>query len=198
VAAELAPTGVDAVLGHLGTWLSGSFAAGVSAGNLDEPLGAPGLYLVASVSDPAAAEDDLAAVQDAFPPKAVYEVDVAGRRLNQVVTEPGQTLSYGLVDDWLYLVSGDPEPVVGAADVGGLSANPRFVTVRDRFVSAGTNLFVDLEGARLALEEGQAAEEVARYERADRPLFTPLRALGGGTHTDPNGDAHTRLLLAIR
>ncbi|MBV9325245.1 MAG: DUF3352 domain-containing protein [Chloroflexi bacterium] len=185
---------VASVLGAMVDQLGGSFAVGLSAGTLGEPNGAPSLYLVGAGSD----QNDLAGIEALLPPKSVGQIEVDGRLLNQVTTAPAGTLSYGSIDNWLYLISGDPEPVVTAADVGGLEANARYQMVRSHLTSGGPDLFVDLEGARVALEERQAAEEVAMYEQADRPLFTPLRAFGGNTSRDRNGEEHSQALLIIR
>jgi Protein of unknown function (DUF3352) len=198
VVEELAPPGIEDVLGSLGDWLSGEFAAGVAPGTLGEPEGEPDLVLIAGVGDPDAANQSLDQLQQVFPPKSVYQVDVAGRTLNQVVPEPGETLTYGVADSWLYLIRGDAEGVLSAADDAGLDANPRYQMVTERLTRTGTDVFVDLEAVRALLEQQLQGSESITYRRTVEPLVAQLRAFGGGTRTDPNGDSHGRHVLAIR
>jgi hypothetical protein len=195
---EVVPAGAQEVLASLGDWLSGEFAAGVSAGSLDEPDGQPNVFLIAGVGDEDLASQSLDAIQGDLPPKSVYQVDVAGRTLNQVVLEPGQTLTYGVADSWLYVVSGDAEGVLEASDAGGLGSNPRYRMVADRLTGNGTDVFLDLEAIRLLLERQALGSELLTYRRTVEPFLAPLRAFGGGTQTDANGDSHSRLFLAIR
>jgi hypothetical protein len=191
---QVVPAEAQDILASLGDWLSGAFAAGISAGSLGEVEGQPNLFLIAGVGDEELANQSLDQIQSGLPPKSVNQVDVAGRTLNQVGFEPGQTLTYGVADSWLYLVSGDAE----AALAGGLDTNPRYQMVAGRLTGNGTDVFVDLEGIRLLLEQQALGPELLEYRGAVEPFVAPLRAFGGGTQTDPSGDAHSRLFLAIR
>jgi hypothetical protein len=156
---------------------------------------------MAGVYDMAAAQNDLSALEDLFPPKSVNSTDVAGYTLQQVdLDDADLTLTYGVADNWLYATAGgDPAEVVGAAQSGPLTeANPRFAQVRRALRADGVNLFVDLEAGRQLVEQLATTTDRETYDREVRPFLTPMRALGGSSWVDGDGQSHGQLFLAIR
>ncbi len=182
---------------HLSQWLSGQWAFGGAQGTVGQPNGQPDLFLVAGVSDRAAAQRDVNAIEAFFPPKSVVPVDVAGHRLLQGTAGLGETVTWGVADDWLYAVSGDAESVVGAADTGGLSANPRFAELVNGLGDGPVNVFVDIQGVRTLGESLADRSTLREYQSGVRPFVTPLRYFGGGSQADPNGDVHGHFILGI-
>ena len=195
--ADVAGPDVQAPELHLSQWLSGQWAFGAAQGTVGQPNGQPDLFLLAGVSDATAAQRDLNGLAVLFPPKSVVPVDVAGHRLLQGTAGLGETVTYGVADDWLYVVSGDAESVVGAADTGGLSANPRFAEMTNGLGDDPVNVFVDIQGVRTLGESLADRSTLREYQSSVQPFVTPLRYFGGGSRTDPNGDAHGHFILGI-
>lgn len=179
-------------------WLAREYVLGLSRGTLDAPDGQVEGALVARVGAPGAVEADLDRLDALFPPKAVQTVIVDGQRFKQVELSPGQTATYGVVDDWLYLTNGDVARVLAAAQTGGLRGNPRFRMVEADLTANGSNIFVDLEAVRVLSEEMAAVGDLRTYRLTVQPFLTPLRALGGGWTLHENGDASGLVVLAIR
>jgi hypothetical protein len=185
---------------HPSQWLAGPLAVGATAGSIGETGGMPNVFLVAQVSDPTAARDDLGNLTALFPPKTVTTVPIAGNEFSQAPlgdTED-QSLTYGVADDWLYAVNGDAEAVVNAADSGGLTKNPRFAALESALGSDTPNMFVDIQGIRELTTSMLNADDRQTYDHEIRPLVNPLTYFGGAVRSDPNGNVHGHLILGIR
>jgi hypothetical protein len=189
---------------HLADSFAGEFALGLGQGTLEpgfiQPGGQPSFFLAARVADVTPVEQDLDAISALFPPDTVQSATVAGQELRQFVPETGQPLTYGLVDDWLYVMSGDEEEVLAAPESGGLTENERFKMVSQALRSDGTGFFVDLQAVRQLVEQLAVSTQTQKqqYEQQVRPFLTPFRAFGGSWHTEESGDTHGQLFLAIR
>ena len=184
---------------HPSQWLAGPIALGGNVGSIGEAGGLPNVFLVAQVSDTAAARRDLGSVTGLFPPKSVSTISIAGSPFFQapLSNSEDQSLTYGVASDWLYAVSGDAEAVVSAADSGGLTQNARFAALESALGSDTTNLFVDIQGIRELATSMLTPGDLRTYNSDIGPLVTPLMYFGGGASSDPNGDVHGHFVLGI-
>lgn len=184
---------------HPSQWLVGPIAFGASVGSIGEPGGQPDLFMVAKTSDAAAAQADLASITGLFPPKTVTPVSIGGARFIEapVGGAANASVTYGLVDDWLYLVSGDTQAVVDAASSGGLTQNPRFQALQAGLGQDPTNVFIDIQGTRELATGMLGVREREQYDSQFALLINPLTLFGGGVRSDGNGDIHGRFLLGI-
>jgi hypothetical protein len=181
---------------HPSQWLAGPIALGANAG---ETGSSPNVFLVAQVSDSAAAGADLDNVTGLFPPKSVSTLSIGENTFLQAPLSDteDQSLTYGLADDWLYAVKGDAEAILNAADTGGLMQNPRFVSLQSTLGSEPTNVFVDIQGIReLAMSTFEPGERQT-FDDEFGPLVSPLTYFGGGARSDANGDVHGHFVLGI-
>ncbi len=182
---------------HLSQWLGGQVAFGGTRGTLGAADGQPSLFLAAAVGDAAAARRDLDTLGRLFPAKSVVPVQVAGRAFTQGTAAPGQVLTYGIADGWLYATNGDASAALAAPETGGLTTNPRFAVLRERLGDDPLDSFADVEGLRLLGEEMLDAGSRPLYDGMVRPFVSPLRYFGGGSRTDPDGDGHGHFFLGI-
>ncbi len=182
---------------HPSQWLVGPVALGGNAGTLSEPGGAPDVFLVAQVGDADAARADLNSVTALLPPKTATPLSIAGSTFVQVPLSEGQSLAYGVADNWLYAGNGDLQKVVESSATGGLTANPRYAALHAALGQDSVNLFVDIAGARDLAESMLDPREQATYESMARPLLMPLSYFGGGARSDANGDGHAHFILGI-
>jgi hypothetical protein len=183
---------------HPSQWLGGAFALGGNSGSLGEPDGQPNVYLVAQVSDPAAAQADLDGLTALLPPKSATPVTIAGASMMQFVPDGLQPVTYGVTDGWLYGVSGDAESVVEAASDASIDANPRYAALHTALGGDRINLFVDAQGIRELASSMLSPNERSLYEAGVRPVVAPITFFGGGQRSDPNGDTHAHFVLGIQ
>jgi hypothetical protein len=181
-------------------WLGGEFAAGIGKGNMrldarGVTQGTPDVFFVARVKDRTAADADLVGVDKLAGAKSVM---VQGVPLRQVGATPESSFYYGVGGDWLYLLYGQPEKVLAQRDARGtgLTNNARFSLVNRAITSKGVGLFANLEDGRRAIEDMFTLQQRETYDKS-RVLLLPIRALGGSATTDPTGEAHGELFLAI-
>ncbi|HEY1298035.1 MAG TPA: DUF3352 domain-containing protein [Chloroflexota bacterium] len=181
---------------HPSQWLAGPIAVGANAG---EAGSTPNVFLVAQVSDPAAAGEDLDKVTGLFPPKSVNTLSIADNTFFQAPLSDtdDQSLTYGLADDWLYAVNGDAESVVNAADTGGLTENPRFANLQSTLGSEPINVFADIQGIRELATSMFEPGERQTYNDEIGPLLNPLTFFGGSLRSDANGDVHGHFVLGV-
>jgi hypothetical protein len=182
---------------HPSQWLAGPIAVGGSAGNIGEPDGVPELFAVAQVSDAAAARADLTTLTALFPPKTATPLSIAGATFVQVPAAEDLSLTYGVADDWLYATNGDAEALVGAAETGGLTQNPRFAALQSGLGEDRTNVFVDIQGLRELATSLLDGSDLQTYESEVRLLISPLTFFGGGIRSEPNGDVHGHFVLGL-
>jgi hypothetical protein len=196
---ELDVPGLAGLEVHPSQWLAGPLAVGANADSVGEASGVPNVFLVAQVSDPTAARDDLGNLTALFPPKTVTTVPIADNQFFQAPLSGSedQALTYGVADDWLYAVNGDAEAVVSAADSGGLTRNVRFAALESALRSDSANMFVDLEGIRDLTTSMLGADDRQTYDDKIRLLVNPLTYVGGSLRSDPNGDVHGHFVLGI-
>ncbi len=178
-------------------WLAGPIAFGGSAGSLGQDDGQPELFAVAQLSEVSAARTDLAGITAAFPPKSATPLSIAGHTFIQVPAGDDVSLTYGVADDWLYATTGDAEELVGAAASGGLTQNPRFVSLQSGLGADTPNVFIDLQGLRDLATSTLDRADRRTYESEVRPLLSPLTYFGGGMRSEPNGQVHGHFVLGI-
>jgi hypothetical protein len=180
-------------------WLGGEFAAGVSKGTLrldtrNQTQGSPDVFMVARVKDRGAANTDLGVLDKFFFPKTTT---VQGLSLKQVGTTPQTSAYYGVDNDWMYVLYGEPEKFLSQGSGStGLGGSSQFGQVRRAIASDGVVVFADLDNGRQTLEGLVPPAQRTTYDKS-RVLLQPIKALGGSIRADANGDTHGQLLLAI-
>jgi hypothetical protein len=182
-------------------WMGGEFAAGFTKGTLrldargSSAQGSPDLFLVARVKDTNAASADLSALDKLLPTKSTT---IQGVAMKQLGATPDSSAYYGVGGDWLYLLSGEPDKMLGQPSTSGtgLTASSQFGMVRRAISADGISLFADLQNGRRAMEDLFTTAQHDTYDKS-RVLLQPIKALGGGFRTEDNGDTHGQLLLAI-
>ena len=182
-------------------WLGGEFAAGVSKGTLHVDLrsqmqGTPDIFMVARVKDRAAATTDLGVLDRFLTPKTTT---IHGLPLKQVGATAADSAYYGVDNNWMYVLYGEPEKFLSQdsnSPTAGLGGNSVFGQVRRAITTDGVAIFADLENGRKTIEDLVPPAERATYDKS-RVLLQPIKALGGSIRTDENGDTHGQLLLAI-
>ena len=181
---------------HPSQWLAGPIALGAKAG---EDGSSPNVFLVAQVSNPAAAGEDLDKVTGLFPPKSVNTLSIADNPFFQAPLgdTDDDSLTYGLADDWLYAVRGDAEAVVNAAETEGLTQNPRFASLQSTLGSEPINVFVDIQGVRELVTSTFEPGERQTYNEEIGPLVSPLTYFGGAVRSDADGGVHGHFVLGI-
>jgi hypothetical protein len=180
--------------------MGGEFAAGITKGNsrIDQAgkfQGTPDLFVLARVKGSAAANADLATIDKLVFPKTITVQGVAMRQLG---TLPDASAYYGVGDDWMYVLWGDPGKVLAQrnATSGGLTGTAQFGLVRRALTPGGIVLYADIENGRRALEDLVTPSQRESYDKS-RVLLQPIKALGGSFRTEDRGDIHGQLLLAI-
>jgi hypothetical protein len=181
-------------------WLGGEFAAGMGPGSLrlnasGGTTGQADLVLAARVKDTTAAQTDVGALDRLLFAKPAQ---VGGVPMKQLGTGASSAY-YGLSDDWLYLLSGErPErlvaPKLGFTD--SLTTTPHYALVKRALRDDAVVFYLDLEDGRRLMETMLPPAQQTSYEKS-RVLLQPFRALGANFRTDPNGDVHGTILLAI-
>jgi hypothetical protein len=181
---------------------AGEYALGLGRGSLMpgfiQPSGQPSFFLAARVADADSVEQGLHEISSLAPPESVQMATVAEQELRQFIPETGQPVNYGVVEDWLYVMSGDEENVLMAPETGGLTENERLKMVSRAMWSEGSGFFVDLQAVRVLIEELSTSSNRQQYEKEMRPFLAPFRAFGGSWRYEPSGDTHGQLFLAIR
>jgi hypothetical protein len=187
---------------QLNRWMGGEFAAGLTKGTLHQDQrnltqGSPDMFLLARVKDSTAANADLAGLDKFLFPKATT---IQGMAIKQLGTAPDNSAYYGVDNDWMYILWGEPERVLGRRTAtnttGSLAANPAFGEVRRAITPEGIAMFADLENGRRAVEDLLAPAQRTTYDKS-RVLLQPIRALGGSLRIDDTGEMHGEFLLAI-
>lgn len=179
-------------------WLGGEFALGLGRGDLRSgtTLGSPDVLFAAKLKDPAAAASDLDAFDFLLSPK---NRSVQGYMLKEVATG-SVSVTYGVGGDWLYAAVGATDHLLPAKNgrTDGLTTATNFGLVKRAIREDGFAIYVDLENGRRLMEDLLPASSRFEYDEKARVLLQPFRALGGSVRTDPNGDVHGSLLIAIR
>ena len=181
-------------------WMGGEFAAGLHQGHLrldarGSAQGSPDIFLLARVKDTNSATADLTALDKLLPTKPTT---IQGVAMKQLGATPESSAYYGVGGDWLYVLSGEPDKILGqrTATAAGLTASSQFGMVRRAISADGISLFADLQNGRRTMEDLFTPAQHDNYDKS-RVLLQPIKALGGGFRTDDNGDTHGQLLLAI-
>lgn len=188
---------------QFGRWLGGEFAVGVTRGSLTRDKsrgysyvdGQPDALLIAKVRDTATAKADLDALDTLLNPRPA---SVSGMAMKQLVPTPTFPINYGVADDWLYLTGGRADKVLPDPNATGLQSNPRYGLVRQVIANEGIGLFVDGEGVRTLVDQFLDQSQRRDYDLLVHPFAVPLKALGGNVRVDNNGDAHGRMVVAVR
>src|SRR5581483_7171909 len=126
------------------------------------------------VKDAKAADADLTAMGAMLQPTPVT---IGGVRYHVIAMPDLPTVSYGLKGDWLYLVTGRAERVLGSAADSSLLDNARYALVQDVVDKDSTAMFADLYGIRQIVEDTLSADELTEYRAKVRPFVAPFWAI---------------------
>lgn len=164
------------------------------SGDALEPTGYPDGAFIVRVRDVAAAQRDLRKLAAMVP---ATPVTYAGVQYQQVSLPDAPVLTYGLKGDWLYVVMGRAERVLGSAADSTLDDNPRFALVRSVITPNGTGIFADLYGIRQVLESSLSGKELEEYRTRVRPFLVPFWALATNSFTESDGTTYGRMVVRV-
>jgi hypothetical protein len=181
-------------------WLGGEFAAGMTRGTLaldqrNVAQGTPDFFLLARVKDSTAANADLVGLDKLVTPKTAT---IQGVPMRQLGTTPTASAYYGIDNDWMYVLWGEPDKILSqrTATGGDMSTNAQFGLVRRAITPDGVAIFADIENGRRAVEDLVPASQQPGYDKT-RVLLQPIKAVGGSFRIDDDGSAHGQLLVAV-
>jgi len=181
-------------------WFSGEFALGIGRGDMRLDRGAaqgvPDVLFAAHLADVGEATKGIDAL-DQF--TAAKTTTVQGYTLKQVGTGQAAFL-YAVADDWFYALTGarTDKLIAATARTDGLTKAANYALVKRVIRGDGLTFYADLEATRTFFEDLTPAAQRRQYDEQVRVFLQPLRAVGGSIRSDPNGDVHGEVILAVK